>query len=422
MFEAPVTQAESLRSATLIATAIPNPLVVELVSPVLLPSAVTVTLSADSAVTDAVPVPTSIDAFLKYAEVEPVSMLTATAPATLTLLALPSVDALLFESAVWLVLPPLSSDEPPVDDLAVVISVRSELAPRLSDPPVTVALSRYAEVSPNTTDTATPAPAVPPVASPFVVAFSVELALNVAALPAPVWSCAWLVTDSVASLSKMVSAIAASFFASELLPGVTSTSGDRLVVAFASILPPASSFVFKSWIDTSGSDCPTMKASLSEPLPFAFALKLVWSMLDVMLMSPLVAVSTEPPPMSILALLKLITGERLLLPLLSPPRLLPRRFEMLELYFETSLVSPWFEPSLPMFRPACASSDNEARAVRLATLSVIPGLVIASTPLPPGVSPAMFFCSEIRLRSPVTLILVLLAVIWELLVTDSPKA
>src|SRR5512135_2023271 len=275
MFEAPVTQAESLRSATLIATAIPNPLVVELVSPVLLPSAVTVTLSADSAVTDAVPVPTSIDAFLKYAEVEPVSMLTATAPETLTLLVLPSVEASLFDNAVWLVLPPPPSEEPPVDDLAVVISVRSELAPRLSDPPVTVALSRYAEVSPNTTDTATPAPAVPPVASPFVVALSVELALSVAALPAPVVSCAWSVTESDASLSNTVSATAASLLESELLPGVTSMSGERLVVADASILPPATRLVDAPWIATCGSDRPTMKPSLIDPFPFAFALKLV---------------------------------------------------------------------------------------------------------------------------------------------------
>ena len=107
------------------------------------------------------------------------SVLTATAPATVMLP--PLVDALLPDSAVSLALVPPPDEEPPGEDLARVVIVRSDVAPRLTALPSTVAWEIEPVVSPVITDTATAAPAVlATFASAVVVAWSLLLAVSVA--------------------------------------------------------------------------------------------------------------------------------------------------------------------------------------------------------------------------------------------------
>src|SRR5207247_10661815 len=107
--------------------------------------------------------------------------LPATAPATVMLP--PLVEALLSESVVSLLfgVPPVWAEEPPGEDLASVVMVRSDVAPRLIALPSTVASEIEPVVSPVITDTATAAPAVlATFASAVVVAWSLLLAVSVA--------------------------------------------------------------------------------------------------------------------------------------------------------------------------------------------------------------------------------------------------
>ena len=165
------------------------------------------TASLDWADTLAAPVPALTVAESRYAEVVPVSVPTAIAPATLMFWPLP-VEALLLVSVFspWLV--PLFAEAPPGVDLAVVVMVRSELALTSTELPPTVAFWTEALESPKTTEIATDAPPeVPSVPSAVLVECSLLLAFRVAAFVA--LSCALSETPRLASLSNAVTTTAA---------------------------------------------------------------------------------------------------------------------------------------------------------------------------------------------------------------------
>ena len=125
-----------------------------MLSPVLAPLPVTYTTSSGVVDTVTSPAPASIVLPVMNEEVVPVSTLTATAPATVTLLSRPpvevlsAVEALLFKSVASLAFLPPLPDEPPAEEFATVVIVRSELDARVTALPSTVAPSLEAVVSP----------------------------------------------------------------------------------------------------------------------------------------------------------------------------------------------------------------------------------------------------------------------------------
>ena len=189
------------------------------------------------------------------------------------------------------------------------------------------------------TETATPAPAVPPVASPNVTAVSVLPAVK---LVSPVaLTLAESETPSTALLLNTVTATAPSIVGSMIFErrfGCAVVLTVRSDVAEASSLPPAVKLVDAPWINTSGSAPPTRTATFRKA-PAADAVSLP-STVEAISRSP-AALSTVPPPISILALLKLVTMERG--DAVTVPRLLLRM--PLETGSGSSLVRPVTDPS-----------------------------------------------------------------------------
>src|SRR5947207_2125044 len=87
------------------------------------------------------------------------------------------------------------------------------------------------------------------------------------------------------------------------------------------------------------------------------------------LRSPDVAASTEPPPMSIVALLKLVTSEMPMIPSADVPVLCP-----------ALVVSPVSAPLVLTLTFECALRVRLPLAVRCAPVSVRPVLALASSP------------------------------------------
>ena len=196
------------------ATATPTPFAAASVSE---PSAFTTADSVDTDATSNIPDPTLTVELLTYAEVVPVLVPTATAPASL--IAPSAVEALLSARVVSLLFCASElADAPPGEDLAIVEITLSESALMVTDLPTIVAPSTDAVVSPVTRDTATDAPAVlATLPSAIVVEVRTLLALSVtepleAKLDEPP-------TKSFVELSNDVTTTAASIFESFLLSG-----------------------------------------------------------------------------------------------------------------------------------------------------------------------------------------------------------
>src|SRR5262249_42140884 len=221
--------------------------------------------------------------------------------------AAPIVRLPLLPRVFWLAFPPPPSEEPPIEDFAVVVLLRSDPAANVTPSPSTVLPSIDAVVSPNTTATATAAPALPALPSASVVAFSLLVACSgvvfipVACMVAPPE------TISFAVLSNTVTATAASLDASLPEPGAADASIVTSDLAVAPIVPLALRLVDAPWINTSGSASPPTIVILNELLLMEEAFRLP-STVAARVRSPAVALSTESPT-SIFALEKLVTSE-----------------------------------------------------------------------------------------------------------------
>ncbi len=135
------------------------------------------------------------------------------------------------------------------------------------------------------------------------------------------------------------------------------------------------------------------------------------------MISPAVAVRTDPLPISILALEKLVTSDMPRFSSLLPTLLSTADLMKLSVIDEPKpLELAVAEPVALTFRPECAVSVSVPLAVRCAPESVIPVLALASRPsLMIGSLTAVW--SDIRVRSPVTSA-VPLEEIFELLCTE----